>query len=351
MTENGQKLFSNNNNEEKEKINLKTPEKVNTTDNNNNNKNILPLEYISTEKNRSKTPENSPERIFQQRIKLLRTPPTPSKYPSQRRKISAAHIIDTNNNNNNISKKTTENNQQDLSPQPSIFTSIFSSIDNMVKGKKQTSKNINKNNNNNNTSNINNNNNTKNTKNSKNTDNTKNKNIENTEKQQNKTNWTEDTFDDDSDAMSESSVNLIGDNNNDNEQNWNIISSAKKFSLTITSEQITPKKFQEKKAWIYKNMCNQTGYIGIQQPNFKHYNQYKVEFNSESNRNNAIQYLKDTFSIQADRYNVAQPTATDTTSLGIIIHNIPLGITIADINNAVSIMGKVKSVSVREKAG
>ncbi|CAG8571739.1 13156_t:CDS:1, partial [Racocetra fulgida] len=57
-----------------------------------------------------------------------------------------------------------------------------------------------------------------------------------------------------------------------------------------------------------------------------------------------------TFEIQAIQHNSAQPPTIKITSSGIIIHDVPLGITIADINNAASTIGKVKSISLREKA-
>jgi hypothetical protein len=301
--------------------------------------------------NRPSTPVTAPETILTQLERKSRTPPTPSKKPNNIKKTVTAYSIEINKNTNfnkqlNFQEETTQNTEFSLN----TFSSILNTFTNMTKPKK--------NNNNRSSTSNNNNNNQKNQKKSENQqEKTQEKpsfsfNFKEKEKEKNflantapqmdktaandryknnKSDWIQDSFDDENNGYNtDESVEMVDTGNKDqNENDWNIILSNKRYSLTINYEHIPAKNNQEKKAWIYTNLYNQPGYIGQKPPSYKHQNAYKVEFKTEEHRNQAVQYLNETYEVQSQAFIPNQPKTATLIPNGIVIKDIPLGKTLS----------------------
>ena len=164
--------------------------------------------------------------------------------------------------------------------------------------------------------------------------------------------WSQDQFDDQSGNESENSVNMIESDEEDNQNNneWNVVTSTKRYSILIAYDDIPNNKLREKKAWIHQNLSNQPGYIGQKIPSYKHKDQFKVEFDKEEHHHSAMKALNEQ-NITSTLFVPNLPTPLSAVLPGIVVNDIPLGTTITEIKNAVSSIGNIRSITTNAKGG
>jgi len=97
-------------------------------------------------------------------------------------------------------------------------------------------------------------------------------------------------------------------------------------------------------------MSKINGYIGIKPPSYKQKNSFKIEFNSSSARTTAINNFKEN-NINAIVFTPNAANKQPFIPSGIVIRDIPIGVTLEEVKAATLYIETVKTISLSIKKG